>query len=198
MLRAAASTPVTWAPSRAIGSLSRPPPQPISSRRQALQRRARQRIALPVGRGAVADEAEPHRVQPVQRRELAARVPPLLGDAREALDLGRIDGGPAWYAPNRPWLPLTHYGAPGVYTPLSSRSMARIVLKFGGTSVGDIDRIKNVARKVKAEVDARQRGRRRGLGHVGRHQPAREMGQRDRAAARCRANTTSWSRPASR
>jgi aspartate kinase len=31
--------------------------------------------------------------------------------------------------------------------------MARIVLKFGGTSVGDIDRIRNVARKVKAEVD---------------------------------------------
>ncbi len=31
--------------------------------------------------------------------------------------------------------------------------MARIVLKFGGTSVGDIDRIKNAARKVKAEVD---------------------------------------------
>ncbi len=31
--------------------------------------------------------------------------------------------------------------------------MARIVMKFGGTSVGDIDRIKNVARKVKAEVD---------------------------------------------
>ena len=41
----------------------------------------------------------------------------------------------------------------GVYTPLSSRSMARIVLKFGGTSVGDTDRIKNVANKVKAEVD---------------------------------------------
>ena len=30
--------------------------------------------------------------------------------------------------------------------------MARIVLKFGGTSVGDIERIKNAARKVKAEV----------------------------------------------
>jgi aspartate kinase len=44
-------------------------------------------------------------------------------------------------------------GAPGVYTPLSSRSMARIVLKFGGTSVGDTDRIKNVASKVKAEVE---------------------------------------------
>ena len=32
--------------------------------------------------------------------------------------------------------------------------MARIVMKFGGTSVGDIDRIKNVARRVKAETDA--------------------------------------------
>jgi aspartate kinase len=31
--------------------------------------------------------------------------------------------------------------------------MARIVMKFGGTSVGDIARIKNVARRVKAEVD---------------------------------------------
>jgi aspartate kinase len=31
--------------------------------------------------------------------------------------------------------------------------MARIVLKFGGTSVGDTDRIKNVAHTVKAEVD---------------------------------------------
>jgi aspartate kinase len=30
--------------------------------------------------------------------------------------------------------------------------MARIVLKFGGTSVGDTDRIKNVARKVKGEA----------------------------------------------
>ena len=58
--------------------------------------------------------------------------------------------------------------------------MARIVLKFGGTSVGDIDRIKNAARKVKARGRARQRGRGRGLGHVGRHQPAREVGRRDR------------------
>jgi aspartate kinase len=31
--------------------------------------------------------------------------------------------------------------------------MARIVQKFGGTSVGDIERIRNVARQVKAEVD---------------------------------------------
>src|SRR5262245_27653964 len=31
--------------------------------------------------------------------------------------------------------------------------MARIVQKFGGTSVGDIARIKNVAKRVKAEID---------------------------------------------
>ena len=34
--------------------------------------------------------------------------------------------------------------------------MARIVQKFGGTSVGDIDRIRNAALKVKREVDAGQ------------------------------------------
>ena len=34
-----------------------------------------------------------------------------------------------------------------------SGPVARIVQKFGGTSVADIDRINNVARKIKAEVD---------------------------------------------
>src|SRR3984957_8180792 len=33
-------------------------------------------------------------------------------------------------------------------------SMARLVMKFGGTSVADIERIRNVARHVKREVDA--------------------------------------------
>ena len=32
--------------------------------------------------------------------------------------------------------------------------MARIVMKFGGTSVADLDRIRNVAIRVKREVDA--------------------------------------------
>lgn len=32
--------------------------------------------------------------------------------------------------------------------------MARIVMKFGGTSVGDLDRIRNVAARVKREVEA--------------------------------------------
>src|ERR1041384_3188247 len=32
--------------------------------------------------------------------------------------------------------------------------MSRLVMKFGGTSVADMDRIRNVARHVKREVDA--------------------------------------------
>src|SRR5215469_966472 len=32
--------------------------------------------------------------------------------------------------------------------------MSRIVMKFGGTSVADLDRIRNVARRVQREVDA--------------------------------------------
>ena len=32
--------------------------------------------------------------------------------------------------------------------------MSRIVMKFGGTSVADLDRIRNVASRVKKEVDA--------------------------------------------
>jgi len=32
--------------------------------------------------------------------------------------------------------------------------MARVVMKFGGTSVGDVDRIKNVAKRVQAEYEA--------------------------------------------
>ena len=38
--------------------------------------------------------------------------------------------------------------------PSSFHTMARLVMKFGGTSVADLDRIRNVARHVKREVDA--------------------------------------------
>src|SRR5207245_7278684 len=37
---------------------------------------------------------------------------------------------------------------------LSRVQMARLVMKFGGTSVADIDRTRNVARHVKREIDA--------------------------------------------
>ena len=39
--------------------------------------------------------------------------------------------------------------------------MARIVQKYGGTSVGDVDRIKNVANRIKAfrdEIDSQAKG----------------------------------------
>src|SRR6201996_302596 len=36
--------------------------------------------------------------------------------------------------------------------------MSRLVMKFGGTSVANIDRIRNVARHVKREVDAGHEG----------------------------------------
>ena len=47
----------------------------------------------------------------------------------------------------------------GMYSPLlpspgTSNLMPRLVMKFGGTSVADLDRIRNVARHVKREVDA--------------------------------------------
>src|SRR5262249_61510669 len=37
---------------------------------------------------------------------------------------------------------------------VSEPAMARLVMKFGGTSVADIEHIRNVARHVKREVDA--------------------------------------------
>src|SRR6516225_7837146 len=42
----------------------------------------------------------------------------------------------------------------GAYGQSVERSMNRIVQKFGGTSLADVDRIKNVAQRVRREVDA--------------------------------------------
>jgi aspartate kinase len=44
--------------------------------------------------------------------------------------------------------------AAGVFATERAIVMARLVMKFGGTSVADIDRIRNAARHVKREVDA--------------------------------------------
>jgi len=52
----------------------------------------------------------------------------------------------------------------------SLEPMARLVLKFGGTSVADLDRIRNVAQHVKREVDAGNEGGCRRFGHGGQHQ----------------------------
>jgi len=60
----------------------------------------------------------------------------------------RAGNSGGWWAERRLARPAPLPAESGV------RGMARIVLKFGGTSVGDIDRIKNVARKVEQEVKA--------------------------------------------
>ena len=70
-------------------------------------------------------------------------------------------------------------------------------MKFGGTSVANIDRIRNVARHVKREVDA---------GHEVAVVVSAMSGKTNELVAgaatrrRCttRANTTPWSPPASR
>ena len=58
--------------------------------------------------------------------------------AKETAHLARVSDGP---------LPTLQFKG-------NFSSMARIVMKFGGTSVADIARIRNVARHVKREVDA--------------------------------------------
>jgi aspartate kinase len=75
--------------------------------------------------------------------------------------------------------------------------MARLVMKFGGTSVADIDRIRNVARHVKREVDA---------GHDVAVVVSAMSGKTNELVAWCRqaappttpANTTRWWPRASR
>jgi aspartate kinase len=49
---------------------------------------------------------------------------------------------------------LQAFPGPAIFETGHTLSMARIVMKFGGTSVADIPRIRNVARHVKREIDA--------------------------------------------
>src|SRR5262249_55096118 len=61
------------------------------------QAQARQRVELLVvaadmPAGGLLDEAQPHRVEPVQHGHLAARIPPFGGERRKARDLRLVDG----------------------------------------------------------------------------------------------------------
>src|SRR5579885_983618 len=51
-------------------------------------------------------------------------------------------------------VPETCVGRRLPFASAPGNAMARLVMKFGGTSVADLDRIRNVARHVKREVDA--------------------------------------------
>ncbi len=76
--------------------------------------------------------------------------------------------------------------------------MARLVMKFGGTSVADLERIRNVARHVKREVDAGNEVAVVVSAMAGTTNQL--VAWVPRGARRCttRANTTPWSPPASR
>src|SRR5437764_4335228 len=75
------------------------------------------------------------------RRDGNMAVKPLTGDGMRQ---HRSRPGTSIADPSVAVEPIAHY----------ERSMARIVQKFGGTSVADIERIGNAACRVKREVDA--------------------------------------------
>ena len=126
----------------------------------------------------LADIGEPYRVEFVQRLELAVRVPPFAGKPGEALNLRRINARRAVPAGlthianvhlsslpprRRPGRACQDNGiadepASGYRTRAHrfrpAGLMSRLVLKFGGTSVATVERIRNVARHVEREVKA--------------------------------------------
>ena len=76
--------------------------------------------------------------------------------------------------------------------------MTRLVMKFGGTSVADIERIRNVARHVKREVDAGHEVAVVVSAMAGKTNQLVALCRAAAVAARRRANTTRSSPPASR
>src|SRR5262249_10249789 len=133
-------------------------------------------VAAEMPTGGLLDEGEPHRVELVQHGHPAAWIPPLGGQRGKMRHLRLVDGRTRL----RPARHLAlqrrgcgHAASPVMYTRLFARGlspkaerawtqtgevrepiMARLVMKFGGTSVADIEHIRNVARHVKREVDA--------------------------------------------
>src|SRR5262249_49208185 len=178
MLLAEGSAPTTEAPRRASGSDKSPPPQPMSRMRsparqsslaasrpnlsQARSRMKRSRSGLircsmrilPRGSQNSAASAE----------NCATSAGSTLGLAANGSDISISWSGPCGRARLRPhprvsmytrlFAPVLPRGrARARHQPLGSR-MGRLVMKFGGTSVADIERIRNVAHHVKREVDA--------------------------------------------
>jgi len=58
----------------------------------ARARAATARIAAEVRRHGVTNERQPYRIELVQRREFAGRIPPLLGQRRKLGDFGFVNG----------------------------------------------------------------------------------------------------------
>jgi aspartate kinase len=120
------------------------------------KRRERGRVATKMRDQLAADEIEARGVYLMERAKAAARIPPARAVPGEPIDVPRVyraaeiahPGGcrrsPGSMKRRLPYGRLMDY----------ENDMARIVQKFGGTSVGDLDRIRNAAARVKREVEA--------------------------------------------
>ena len=94
----------------------------------------------------VADERQPRRPEPMQRAELAVRVPPLRREGREAGDLGRIDGlarpGPLGVISCSSWLVMgapstsARRGVNGRGVPVAAAARCRYVCASAAASSG--------------------------------------------------------------
>ena len=82
-------------------------------------------------------------------------------------------------------------------TPLRPAAERVLVMKFGGSSVADADKIRRVAERLVARPRDRPAGRRRGLGDGQHHRPAGGAGRTTSRRARTRARWTCCSPPAS-
>ncbi len=76
--------------------------------------------------------------------------------------------------------------------------MGRLVMKFGGTSVADVERIRNVARHVAREVKAGHEVAVVVSAMAGHNRPAGRLVPRGGQPFTTRANMTRWWPPASR
>ena len=120
------------------------------------KRRERGRVAAKMRDQLAADEIEARGIYLMERTKAAARIPPARAVPSKPINVPRVHGAAE----------IAHASgckrSPGsVKRRLPSgrmmgyeNDMARIVQKFGGTSVGDLDRIRNAAARVKREVEA--------------------------------------------
>ena len=125
---------------------------------EARQRARRQRIAAEAVGDPVPHPADPDRVHGVQGPEHALRVPPFIRDSGETPGFLRIHGCAGFCHRN-----LFQPGGRNMLRPPAGGKplqavegcfMARLVLKFGGTSVADREHIRNAAGRVAREAAA--------------------------------------------
>src|SRR5579862_1419786 len=173
MASSSASTAVTLNPSLAIGSAIRPPPHPISARvspsNGVSERESRPKCAISssrMNRSLAGLSRCSGRKLPAGSHQLDACAAKRATSAGSMVPLAASMSSRALISPF--YLVKVARGAAKEYAegmradniglaPLEGdlhRPMARIVQKFGGTSVADLDRIRNAARKVKREVDS--------------------------------------------